>query len=667
MIYTGTDTETALIAPGRKAPPIACMTVCIKGERPKIYDQYVSAIVLERMLRDDNITIVIHNAKFDMGVFMENYPWLTPLIFEKHEKGLIRCTLVNRIMDVIKRGVFQEYDRTGKLRLALGDLVLDSLGEDVEGKKGDTWRFKYRELIDRPLEDWPEEALTYAKRDAWYHIRVFHAYGMEEPLPDELNQVKYAFALQLMYSYGFRADKDRVDTLEKRLLKRVTTWGSRLADLDPPLCTWLEKEDRYKDNQKPQREEHVRQCERHDMTVPRTEPTPKMKEKGITEGNVQLKKDLLVTLPCWGKRLCNFDEDIVCENPLHWVAFIKEDKGELSKYVKWLKLAVDTPVNSKVSTCRATGRIAVSQPPTQQFPRRPGCRECIIPRDGYHFVGADYSANEMVTLAQVLLSTFGRSHMAELLQQGVKIHDYVAAHFLNINYETFLDRKKNGTEEQQKECKNWRQMTKAENFGFPGGMGAAKFVTYAWDSWGVRIDEVTAKEHKKWWMELFPEVKKYHQLIGDRCAQGGGKFRVRQPVSGRLRGGVGFCDGCNTYFQGLAADMTKNALWWVTKECYTGDYMHSRPDGGLFWDGSWAETPLYGCKPVLFMHDEIILEAPIPEAAAAAERLAFLMDESSKLYCPDVPGKAEPWITDAWYKEAETVRNSDGELILWTP
>ena len=396
--------------------------------------------------------------------------------------------------------------------------------------------------------------------------------------------------------------------------------------------------------------------------------------------DVQLKKDLLVDLPCHinlniGAKTCNFDEEIVCENPLHWVAFISEDKGELSKYVKWLKIGTTTPVNSRVSTCIATGRTAVSQPPTQQLPRRSGVRECIVARQGSVLIGADYSANELVTLAQVWLDLFGSSKLAELLQKGTKPHDYTGALILGIPYKEFLKRRKEGGKKEKAEAKAYRQLSKALNFGFPGGMGAEKFVEYCKASWGVVITIEEARDYKKQWKKWFPEAQQYFDLIGDRCEQSGGSFRYSQPVSGRLRGGLGFCDGCNTSFQGLAADMTKNALWWVVRECY--DKGIHRPslaslfpagrNGEQVWRADEPPSELYGCKPLFFMHDEIILEAPITQAAAAADRLAFLMDESSKLYCPDVPGHAEPWMTERWYKDAETVRSESGELMLWTP
>lgn len=665
MQYIAFDTETALIATGRKAPPLACMTSCVLWEEPQIFDKYTTPVIFERWLRDNDVTLVAHNAKFDFGVMQENYPWLVDLIFEKFEKGLIRCTMINRIMDAIGRGVYQTLSQSGKLRLTLADLVLDVLGEIVEGKRGDTWRFKYRELIDVVMSLWPQLAVEYAKKDAWYTIRVFHQYKMEEPLPDELCQVKYAYALHLMYSYGFIADPVRTKALEKKLLKSTKKWGAKLAPTD--LCTWLDKEQRYKDNQAPQRALVIKKCKAAGIMVPRGEITDKMKKKGITEGNVKLKKDFLETLPCEGDLKCDFDEEIVCQNKLHWVAFIKADKGELSKYVKWLKIACEEPVSSRFSSCIATGRISVSGPPTQQFPRRAGCRECIQPREGSYFIGADYSSNELVTLGQVWLDLFGESKLAELLQQGVSLHDYTGAIIMGLPYDEFLARRKAG----DKECKKFRQLSKCLNFGLPGGMGAEKFVDYCWDSWRVRITVEEARYYKKCWLSWFPEAKKYFGVIGNRVQTGGGVFRYKQPVSGRMRGGLGYCDGCNTSFQGLAADMTKNALWWVTRECFVKGSWEFNSLGypqshNLVWVPG-RPSPLHGCKPILFMHDEIILEVPRQYAVGAAERLAFLMDNSSALYCPDVPGKAEPWITDHWYKDAETVRDSEGVLQLWTP
>jgi hypothetical protein len=105
----------------------------------------------------------------------------------------------------------------------------------------------------------------------------------------------------------------------------------------------------------------------------------------------------------------------------------------------------------------------------------------------------------------------------------------------------------------------------------------------------------------------------------------------------------------NSTFQGLAADLCKDAIWHITRECF-------RPGTGLF-----------GSRVVLFMHDEVILQSPKELAHLAGDRLSVLMLEAAKRWAPDVPTKAEPWISLCWEKEAKSVRDNNGKLLPWIP
>ena len=129
----------------------------------------------------------------------------------------------------------------------------------------------------------------------------------------------------------------------------------------------------------------------------------------------------------------------------------------------------------------------------------------------------------------------------------------------------------------------------------------------------------------------------------------------------RVRGGVGYCDGCNSYFQGLAADGAKAAMFYITQECYLGF--------GTAWprDGR-APSPLYGSRVVACIHDEFLLEVrDDANAGAAADRLAAVMVEGMARYIPDVPIKAEPVLMRRWLKGAKPVRDASGRLIPWEP
>ena len=265
-------------------------------------------------------------------------------------------------------------------------------------------------------------------------------------------------------------------------------------------------------------------------------------------------------------------------------------------------------------------------------------RECFIPRPGYVYSFADYSGLELCTLAQTCLDLLGHSEMAEALKRGEDLHMALAADSLGISYTEAKERAKAG----DPEVKTARQNAKASNFGYPGGLGASSFREYA-EGYGMILTQAEAEAAKAAWFRKWPEMREYFRYIDSATS---GLEPIAQLRSGRLRGGATYCSAANGFFQGLAADGAKEALWLVAKECYL------------------PGTALYGCRPVFFIHDEIGMEVPYapevggsPESASAAtERLSEVMVTAMKKWTPDIPIKAEPVMIRRWYKGAEMVR-----------
>jgi hypothetical protein len=115
------------------------------------------------------------------------------------------------------------------------------------------------------------------------------------------------------------------------------------------------------------------------------------------------------------------------------------------------------------------------------------------------------------------------------------------------------------------------------------------------------------------------------------------------------RNGSVFITG-NTLFQGLTADAAKAAMFEVSKACYTV-----------------KSSPLYGCRPVLFVHDELIVEARKEQAAEAAKELERIMVEVYQRYTPDVKITADAHLMDSWSKDAEATFDERGKLVPWQP
>lgn len=660
--HYGLDTETRTFGAGKMAPKIVCMSAYRPGVlAPTLYGKHEIEAVFEQML-DSGLPLVFYNAAFDCTVLMANYPRLTSKIFAAYTRGQIKCTLIRETLHLLALG---ELGRQRGL-LSLASTYMRRTGKFLEGKKEgeDSVRYRFAEVEDLPPEKWPREFRDYALKDAIVNSDIF---TQQEELPDEERQTRAAFALNLMAATGFRADGERTRKLRAQLEARVARAALTLvpAGLVRPAGS---------KNMKAIRAEVERQYLLYlKAEAPKSKSKESARKRAEREARGKEKKppgtstawDTLNELPCLDEHgcPCTRDEDKckeadfrTCRNPLHVLMYRNEDAGEISKYIPHLEMAARTPVNFRVTSIMETGRISISEPPLQQLPRRPGIRQCIVPPDGHVFIGADYSAIELVTLAQILLDMFGESKLADTLRAGRDPHSVTGALLAGVSYEEFIAGLESKDRELKKKYKYFRQFAKALNFGVPGGLGGETFLEYL-RGYDIRLDGTKEEQleqsrgYIRKYKEWYPEIRRYLDLISEQCGQHGGAFTMAQPRSKRIRGNVLYTSAANSTFQGLASDLAKDALWRIAMECYLPE----------------LQSPLFGSRIVLFMHDEIIAQSPEPLASEAGERLGFLMRSAGSDWCPDVPVKASPWIARWWDKDAETVRNDNGELQVWMP
>jgi hypothetical protein len=208
------------------------------------------------------------------------------------------------------------------------------------------------------------------------------------------------------------------------------------------------------------------------------------------------------------------------------------------------------------------------------------------------------------------------------------------------------------------------------NFGYPGGLGWEKMIAYARTSYGVNFTETESKALKEKWYQKWPEMRLYHKDFGRLAVNG--DFKIIQLVSGRHRGGCGYCSGLNSLFQGRTADGAKRAGFLIARECYLArpyPTVEEHLARGLKVDeqGAPLPSPLYGSRTCLFVHDEFVIEAPIDRAPKATRRLSEVMIMGMREYVADVNVKAEAVLCERWYKGAEPVYGPDGELVPWRP
>ena len=617
-------------------------------------------------LLDPHCHLINHNIVYDLAVACEHWPELIEPTFHAFNEGRIHCTMIRQMMIYLAEGRFKYDYKYGNRRPTFGlwEPALEYLGLDLKDEKDnpDAWRMRYHQLIDIPIEEWDEDAVSYAKSDPVIAYDIFWAQCQDNTFAsfwegsqissdngwvvDAVPRTRKHFALQLTSARGIRTEKESVDSLREYLegvmkdhslflqsegiirenKRNKTGWSKTMIEIKKRVYHALDGQVDLTGKGKELLDEG--------LTLPENPDAPK-------EGDLDVYKytstasDVLALAPC--------RKDPVLNRLVDW----QVANDELTKFLPTVELGTKYPVCTNFWPLVITGRNSSRNPNMQNMPRRPGVRECFVPRDGFMFVAIDYDSLEVRTWAQACLDIVGYSTAAENYQEDPNWdpHSYFGAVLAETTYEEFLAIKGDKSHARYKEIKKLRQLTKVPNFGLPGGMGAATLIEYGWSLYRVEISEEMAERLAQMWKELYPEHKPYFDYVTKIIS---GDKIVRQLGSGRLRGDVGYCDGANTLFQGLAADGSLLSLYRVAEKCY------ARPNNVLF-----------GSRPVAYIHDEIILEVPEDRLHEAAFEATDTMIESVQRYTPDIPICAEPAAMRRWYKDAEPTYDDNGLLIPW--
>lgn len=351
------------------------------------------------------------------------------------------------------------------------------------------------------------------------------------------------------------------------------------------------------------------------------------------------------------------------------------------------------------------------------MPRTGGVRECFCARPGYVYSSEDYAAGELVTLADACLRTVGWSKLAEALNGGLDPHLALAGTFTNKSYEAMAAAKK----AKEKWLDPQRQVAKKSNFGFGGGMAELEFVLEPCradpasftpcangptvrdgvrgfngtrpcimmdgeDYCGRPGDKVLVyndkptgspvcirclrcgKRAREMWFTQWPEMRKFFAHVKEQIKDVGPSGTPEINYPGMItRGGLGFCDGANGYFQMRLAKAAKAAFCQVQRECLVRTRIRSSEMMQSKYDG--LESPLYGSRAILLFHDEIVAEHPESIASDAAPRVSEIMVEALRFQCPSMikACKAEPTLMRRLFKGAEPVYDARGKLLVWEP
>lgn len=640
LLPIAVDTETELITERAPLPRVVCLSWAAGDTVELVHRPQVPA-AMETILDDPDMLYVGHQSDYDLGVALEQSSHLAGPIFRALDEGRVSDTKTREQLHAIADGSFEQRFRT-KDGFSLNRLAKDYLGIELD-KGEDGWRLRYGELIDVPLHAWPERAVNYAKGDAVSTRRIRERqeerFARGYKPPDEVLQVRSQFALKLLSAYGVTTDPAEVAQFKATCLDKLMGLQGALIN------EGLVRENGSR-NMALIKERIERAYDALGRPVPLT-------DGGATSTSEETIEEVTHLDPL----LSDLADYAHVQKLLGSFVPVVEKCTAFPGFADFNNLLETGRTSCRGVVLEVDGKSIKRGMNWQQMPREPGARECVKAREGMVLVSVDYEIAELRALSQICYVWFGRSAMREAFIAGRDPHLQLGASLLGITYEEAIARKKAGDEEVDGP-NGARQFAKIPNFGMAGGMGAAAFVQYA-RGYGYRLSEYertmhngrevpSTRELKEAWLREWPEMRAYFNVISELTSETGPRA-ITQIGSGRVRGNVRFTEAANGYFQGYVADMAKDALYRVTRACY-------------IYDASYPA--LYGCRPMLFVHDEIVLEAPEEQAADAAEQCRALMMAVQEMWMPDIPAAAEAKISRRWSKKAKPVR-VNGRLIPW--
>ena len=560
---------------------------------------------------ESDVTIVGTHICFDMAVIGEATPGLLPVIFSKYERDQIQSVDLNQ--KLIDIASRGRTEDSNSLETLCGRYDLPS------PDKSGPWRLEFAALDGIPVDRWPAGAREYVLADAARPLQIAqaqHAYDREW-------QDRSGGRGPILHLAGYEARKAFA-------LHLISCWGimtdraktkalrARLERYMRHAGHWLERSrlvrpDKTRDT-KEAKARMIATCEVAGRPVPRTDT-----------GRVALNKDACAD---YGDGLLRLYSEY-------------SQSATLMARVEDFEQGHDLPLQSSFDSLLETGRTSSYKPApplvgqqAQNMPRKVGARECLVPRPGRVFISADLPNAELRSLSQFNIDLQGRSIMAEKLNAGEDLHQW----FGDVI---------GGTRQDAKPC----------NFGFPGGLGPDTFMVFAWGMYRRRFTRDQCVRYKHLWLVAFPEMPGFFQYINRQIGSRSHAL-VRHHRSGRWRNRVPYCAACNTQFQELTATAAADGLCEAQRRAYTA-----------------KASALYGCRTVLYTHDELVMEAPIDQAHDAALELSQVMAWRFNFWHPDVrvlgctgpgggPKTVAPVVSSVYSKKMEAVWEN-GRLVPW--
>jgi DNA polymerase I-like protein with 3'-5' exonuclease and polymerase domains len=324
----------------------------------------------------------------------------------------------------------------------------------------------------------------------------------------------------------------------------------------------------------------------------------------------------------------------------NYIAYKEKMKIYTSYGQKFIdSLKADKRVHTSFNQILDTGRVSSRSPNMQQIPADNRFRNCFIAPDGWSYVSADYSSQELNVIA------FGSQDPVWLkaLEEGQDLHstcaDLVYGDEWTNKAETNCAYMRNKSKCNCKEHKRLRTNVKTINFGLAYGMGANKLAET------LQIDKHKAEQLIEDYFTAFPSIKGFLDKLGNFGKQFG--YIKTFPPYNRRRWFSGWYAKMynsrenmqelssieraskNTPIQGASADMTKRALVLMRAHISTFD------------------IPV---KLVMTVHDQIDTICRNDYIEHWQDDMKLLMELAAKEIVTNGLLKAEVTVSDCWEK-----------------
>lgn len=597
---------------------------------------------------------------------------------------------------------------SGKRRASMEAIAWRRLGLDLAADKGaDSWRLRYGELIPLPLSQWPEEAQTYAKRDAsltlaaWLHQAIKPTRPRDLPqvrwweqlaaqgsglLAHEAERVEYAWVLEcISRGPGFMVDRPFAqalaakyaalegaarevlvdlgaivgETVKRKIVQEAAAAIYQDADAPPDLTATGRT--RYPDLEglpirawPPEAHAFV-SSSGHSVCyalAPQTDDAAALVDDPIAGlgwprqrvqdalGAVQRRVGATDSAPSKAAIL------IAAKNvstKAHTIGGVVEGFASVD-FVK-------PDYNPMLDTGRVSARGKKGGLP-QNLSRGGSVRECLRPRPGHALIVADFGSIEMCAFAylrdrleELQLEVGGgtiEGPLTKAINAGKDPHILLGLRIMRAPADWGHDRAKalrkaiegalDATGGDKAAAKalapdlDWafglalidaRFKAKAGNFGYAGGMGPRGFIR-AQSKQGVIFTYAEAASIRDAWREEWQTGPYFAfiQRLDQRGQRAGTGISLRVPGSGLHLGGRTYTQASNVLFQGLCAQLLKEAATDVWRACA----------------GLEGPSALQGGRIVHLIHDEIIAEVPVDGAPEAlAEMRARMIAPGARL------------------------------------